>query len=262
MVELENLSFTYPGQEEPVLSHINLVIRPGERLALIGLNGAGKTTLVKLLCGFYQPTTGKILINGIPTAEFSREEYYSLVSVLFQDSCMLPVTLDENLTGHSPEDTDQERLTWALRISGFYEKYESLPQKGRTLLVREANEEALDFSGGERQKLLFARAVYKEAPLLILDEPTAALDPIAENELYMKYGEAVKGRTCVYISHRLSSTRFCDRICLLSGGKILEEGTHDELMKKGGSYAELYEVQSRYYKEQDVRKKMEEAFDE
>lgn len=267
-VEMKNISYIYPGGKEPVLSDISLVIRPGERLALIGLNGAGKTTLVKLLCGFYHPAKGEIRVNGIPAAEFSRDEYYSLVSVMFQDSCMLPVTLDENLTGHSTleehsmKKTDRERLTWALKISGFYEKYESLPGKGNTLLVREANKEALDFSGGERQKLLFARAIYKEAPLLILDEPTAALDPIAENELYMKYGEAVKGRTCVYISHRLSSTRFCDRICLLSGGKIIEEGTHDELMKKNGSYANLYEVQSRYYKEQDMRKKMEEAFDE
>lgn len=267
-VELENISYTYPGGKESVLSDINLVIHPGERLALIGLNGAGKTTLVKVLCGFYQPTKGKILINGISAAEFSREEYYSLVSVLFQDSCILPMSLDENLTGqpmetnHSAEEARRERLSWALKISGFYEKYESLPEKGNTLLVREANKEALDFSGGERQKMLFARAIYKEAPLLILDEPTAALDPIAENELYMKYGEAVKGRTCVYISHRLSSTRFCDRICLLSGGKIIEEGTHDELMEKNGSYASLYEVQSRYYKEQDMRKKMEEAFDE
>lgn len=285
-VELENISYTYPGGKEPVLSDISLVIRPGERLALIGLNGAGKTTLVKILCGFYQPTKGKVLINGSPAAEFSREEYYSLVSVLFQDSCILPMTLDENLTGqsteaehsmeakysveaehsmeanHFAEEAHRERLIWVLKISGFYEKYESLPEKGNTLLVREANREALDFSGGERQKMLFARAIYKEAPLLILDEPTAALDPIAENELYMKYGEAVKGRTCVYISHRLSSTRFCDRICLLSGGKIIEEGTHDELMEKNGSYANLYEVQSRYYKEQDMRKKMEEAFDE
>lgn len=277
-VELVDISYTYPGAKEPVLSDISLVIHPGERLALIGLNGAGKTTLVKLLCGFYQPSKGEIRINGIPAAEFSREEYYSLVSVMFQDSCMLPVTLNENLTGQKTdyfaeekrsvkeerlhEKTDPDRLAWALKISGFQEKYESLPEKGDTLLVREANKEALDFSGGERQKLLFARAIYKEAPLLILDEPTAALDPIAENELYQKYGEAVKGRTCIYISHRLSSTRFCDRICLLSGGKIVEEGTHDELMEKKGSYANLYEVQSRYYREQDMRRKMEEAFDE
>ncbi len=261
-VELRQVGYTYPGAKEPVLSDISLVIHPGERLALIGLNGEGKTTLVKLLCGFYHHTEGEILLNDIPAEKFKREEYYELVSVLFQDYCMLPVTLDKNLTGCSGEEIDREKLTWALRMSGFYEKYESLPEKGETLLVREANKEALDFSGGERQKMLFARALYKEAPFVILDEPTAALDPIAENELYMKFGEAVNGRTCVYISHRLSSTRFCDRICLLSNGRIAEEGTHEELMEKRGKYAGIYEVQSQYYKEQDGRTNREEAGDE
>ncbi len=246
-VELKQVSHTYPGEKEPVLSDISLVISPGERLALIGLNGQGKTTLVKLLCGFYRPTKGQILLNDIPAEEFGREEYYSLVSVLFQDACMLPMTLDQNLTGRSGDGADQGKLTWALQMSGFYEKYESLPKKGDTLLVREANKEALDFSGGERQKMLFARALYKEASLIILDEPTAALDPIAENQLYLKFSQAVKGKTCVYISHRLSSTRFCDRICLLSGGTIAEQGTHEELMGKKGMYAGIYEIQSRYY---------------
>ena len=249
-VELRNVSYTYPGQPVPALSGINITIRPGEKLALIGLNGAGKTTLVKLICGFYRPAEGEIRINDIPSTEFSREEYYSLVSVLFQDSAMLPVSLDENLTGQQVEEIDRQRLRRALEMAGFLEKYESLPKKGDTVLVREANRCAADFSGGERQKLLFARALYRKAPLLILDEPTAALDPIAENALYLKYGEAAEGRTSVYISHRLSSTRFCDRILLLSRGEILEEGTHEELMKKGGRYAELYEIQSRYYREE------------
>ncbi len=261
-VELKQVGYTYPGAKKPVLSDISLVIHPGERLALIGLNGQGKTTLVKLLCGFYHPTEGQILLNDIPADRFKREEYYELVSVLFQDFCMLPMTLNKNLTGHFGKEINKEKLTWALKMSGFYEKYESLPEKGETLLVREANKDALDFSGGERQKMLFARALYKEAPFVILDEPTAALDPIAENELYMKFGKAVKGRTCVYISHRLSSTRFCDRICLLSGGKIIEEGTHEDLMEKKGKYAEIYEVQSQYYREQDRRINREEAGDE
>ncbi len=249
LVEARGISYTYPGAQEPVLSRIDLTIRPGERLALIGLNGAGKTTLVKLLCGFHQPSEGEIRINNIPAKAFARQEYYSLVSVLFQDSHMLPLTLDQNLTGQAKEGVDREKLKRALEISGFSEKYESLPHRGDTLLVREANREALDFSGGERQKMLFARALYKQTPLLILDEPTAALDPIAENEMYLKYGEAVKGRTCVYISHRLSSTRFCDRICLIGDGKIVEQGTHESLMEKKGRYAEIYEVQSRYYRE-------------
>ncbi len=254
-VELAGVSYTYPNAQEAVLSDISLVIRPGERLALIGLNGAGKTTLVKLLCGFYQPTRGEIRINNIPASEFTRQEYYSLVSVLFQDSFFLPMSLDLNLTGCPGEAADTDRLTRALSLSGFLEKYESLPEKGDTLLVREANEKAVDFSGGERQKLLFARALYKKAPLVILDEPTAALDPIAENEMYLKFGQAVEGRTCVYISHRLSSTRFCDRICLLEGGRIIEEGTHDDLMERKGRYARIYEIQSQYYRQRDERKR-------
>lgn len=247
-VELKHVSFTYPGQDAPTLSDINLVIRPNEKLALIGLNGAGKTTLVKLLCGFYQPAEGEIRINDIPAAEYTREEYGELISALFQDSTFMPLMLDTNLTGKQ-EDIDRPRLQKMLHISGFMERYEALPRKGKTLLVRETNDEATDFSGGEKQKLLFARALYKEAPLLILDEPTAALDPIAESELYQKYGEATKNRTSLYISHRLSSTRFCDRIILLEDSRIREEGTHEELMEKKGRYAALYELQSQYYRE-------------
>lgn len=254
-VELKDVSYAYPGKEQETLSDVNLVISPGEKLALIGLNGAGKTTLVKLLCGFYRPSKGEILINGIPASDFSREEYYELVSVLFQDSTMLPMTLDCNLTGEAAGRIDRKRLEWALAMSGFGEKYNSLPERGKTLLVREANTEALDFSGGEKQKLLFARALYKKAPLIILDEPTAALDPIAENEMYLHFREAVGNRTCVYISHRLSSTRFCDRIILMEHGRITEEGTHEELMAKGARYAQLFEVQSRYYKNREQRRK-------
>ena len=255
-LELKDVSYTYPGKEEPTISHVNLTIRPGETLALLGLNGAGKTTLVKLICGFYQPTEGEVLLNDIPITHFDREDYYSLLSVLFQDITLLPLTLDENLTGECAALIDRHRLNKALKIAGFWEKYESLPKKGETLMVREVNQGALDFSGGEKQKMLFARALYKQAPLLILDEPTAALDPIAENELYQKYGEATKGRTSIYISHRLSSTRFCDRIILLEHGRIIEEGTHDSLMAKDSRYAELFAVQSKYYKEQEKKKQL------
>ncbi len=248
-VELRHVSYSYPGMDMPTLCDINLVIKPNEKLALIGLNGAGKTTLVKLLCGFYQPTEGEILINDIPAMQYTREEYGELVSALFQDSTFLPLTLDENLTGEMQEHVDREHLKKVLTLSGFQGRYDALPQKGKTLLVRETNKEATDFSGGEKQKLLFARALYKKAPLLILDEPTAALDPIAENELYQKYGESAKDRTAIYISHRLSSTRFCDRIILLADGQIQEEGTHEELMQQNGRYAKLYGLQSQYYKD-------------
>lgn len=263
MVTLKDVSFTYPGQEKPVISHMNLTVRPGEKLALIGLNGAGKTTLVKLICGFYAPTEGEILLNGIPIDKFARRQYYSLISALFQDYTILPMTVDENIASTTADEVDGERLTESLKESGFWERYDRLPNGGKSLLVKEIHADAVDFSGGEKQRLLFARALYKEAPLLILDEPTAALDPIAENEIYQKYGQATRGKTSIYISHRLSSTRFCDRIILLENGQIAESGTHAELMEKGGRYAELFEMQSRYYQEQETAEKkrriMEEA---
>lgn len=257
-IELRNVSFTYPESEEPTLKNINVVIRPGEKIALIGLNGAGKTTLVKLICGFYHPTEGEILLNDIPIRQFNREEYYSLISVLFQDSTLLALSLDENLTGCRPEDIDRERLEEALCLSHFKEIYDRLPEKGNTPLVREINRESVDFSGGEKQKMLFARTLYQNTPMVILDEPTAALDPIAENELYLNYGKAMENKTSIYISHRLSSTRFCDRILLLEHGEIIEEGTHESLLAEKKRYAELFEVQSRYYREEDERKRKSE----
>lgn len=253
-LELKNVSYTYPGQEKPTISHMNLTIAAGEKLALIGLNGAGKTTLVKLICGFYAPTEGEILLNGIPIENFGRSQYYSLISVLFQDYTILPLTLDENIASVPEEEIDKAKLKESLEKSGFLERYVRLPQKGDSLLVKEIHDNAVDFSGGEKQRLLFARALYKEAPLLILDEPTAALDPIAENEVYLKYGEATKGKTSIYISHRLSSTRFCDRIILLENGQIVETGTHRSLIEKQGKYAHLFEMQSQYYKEQEKEK--------
>lgn len=245
----KDVSFRYPDADTDVLSDINLTIRSNEKLALIGLNGAGKTTFVKLLCGFYKPTKGEIFVNGIPQRDYDRDAYLKLVSALFQDSMLFPVSVDENLTGEVRTQADKERLSHVLKLSGFDKRYQSLSRGGETKMVREVNEDATDVSGGEKQKLLFARALYKEAPLLILDEPTAALDPIAENELYLRYGEAAKNRTVIFISHRLSSTRFCDRIALLEGTHIIEEGTHEELIEKNGRYAALFEMQSQYYRE-------------
>lgn len=249
-VEFRNVSFKYDKDADYILENINLTITPGEKLALIGLNGAGKTTLVKLICGFYEPTSGEILINGNPKSYYSQKEYIENVSALFQDSFVFPLTLDENLTSKADKKYDKQRLDEALEYSGFVSAYNRSSKKGDVMLVREVNDEATDFSGGEKQKLLFARALYKKAKLLILDEPTAALDPIAENELYQNFGKAAKDNTVIFISHRLSSTRFCDRIILLEGARIIEEGTHEELINRAGRYKELFEVQSKYYKDE------------
>lgn len=248
-IEFKDVSFYYSGREKPTISHLNLKIDGNEKVALVGLNGAGKTTLVKLLCGFYKPTEGEILVNGIPIQEYERDEYYSMISAVFQDAQILPVSIAENISSQPKENTDYERVEECLRLSGLNEKTDKLIDGENTLLVRELSSEAIDLSGGEKQKLLLSRALYKRSQIIVLDEPTAALDPIAENDIYLKYNRLTKGLMSLFISHRLSSTRFCDRIILLENGSIVEEGTHDSLMKLKGCYAHMYEIQSRYYKE-------------
>ena len=256
-IELKNVSFNYQGEEKPTLSNINLKIEKGEKLALVGLNGAGKTTLVKLLCGFYHPTKGEILVNDIPIYEYDRDDFYSMISAVFQDAQMLPGSIAQNISCERVGHFDASRIKECLRFSGLEEKTKKLPQGEETLLVRELSSQAIDLSGGEKQKLLLSRALYKEASFLILDEPTAALDPIAENEIYIKYRDLTEDKTSLFISHRLSSTRFCDRIILLENGEIAEEGTHDSLMGMDGRYAHMFEVQSRYYKEEAEEKERE-----
>ena len=258
-IEFRNVSFRYENAKEDILTDINLKIQSGEKLALIGLNGAGKTTMVKLICGFYEPTAGEVLVNGRPKRCYSQDEYLSKISALFQDSFLFPLSLDENLTGSSEVAEGDEQLKAALSYSGFAPIYERCKDGGKTMLVREVNADATDFSGGEKQKLLFARALYKQSKLLILDEPTAALDPIAENELYQNFGKAAGNNTVIFISHRLSSTRFCDRIILLEGARILEEGSHEQLMNQKGRYAELFEVQSKYYRKTESELNQEEG---
>jgi ATP-binding cassette subfamily B protein len=251
-IELRNISFSYDKSAKPSVDHLSLKIGAGERIAIVGVNGAGKSTLVKLICGLLIPQEGQILINGIDSRLFNRDKYYELFSTLFQDCSLLPATVAKNIALSRQEEIDRPRLAECMRLAGIAEKVENLPQKENTLLVREVHEGAVAFSGGELQRLLLARALYKDSPIIILDEPTAALDPIAENDMYLKYSELTKDKTAVYISHRLSSTRFCDRIILLDDSKIAEIGTHDELLKLGGKYAEMFETQSKYYKEEAV----------
>ena len=247
-IRLENVSFRYPGSEKDTLCGINLTLHPGEKLAVVGLNGAGKTTLIKLLCGFLDPTEGRVLFNGTDVREINRRDYYGLFSAVFQSFTVLACTVAANVA-QSEDNIDMAKVRRCLEKADLCEKIDSLPKGAETLLNREVYEDAVLLSGGETQRLMLARALYKDAPVIVLDEPTAALDPLAEASLYRKYNDMTEGKSSVYISHRLASTRFCDRIILVDGGTIAEEGTHGELLALGGKYASLYEVQSKYYRE-------------
>lgn len=246
-IRLDDVSFRYPKADKDTLSHINLTVHPGEKLAIVGLNGAGKTTLVKLVCGFLDPTGGRILLNGEDIRKFNRNDYYALFSAVFQEFSVLDVTVKENVA-QCVDGIDETRVWQCIDKAGLTEKIKSLPKGIETHLGRRVFKDGVEFSGGQTQRLMLARALYKNAPILVLDEPTAALDPIAENDIYQKYNEMTHGRTSFFISHRLASTRFCDRIIFVDGGKIAEEGTHEELLKNGGGYAYLFEVQSKYYR--------------
>lgn len=246
-IRLDDVSFRYPKADQDTLSHINLTVHPGEKLAIVGLNGAGKTTLVKLVCGFLDPTEGRILLNGEDIRKFNRNDYYALFSAVFQEFSVLDVTVKENVA-QCVDGIDETRVWQCIDKAGLTEKIRSLPKGIETHLGRRVFKDGVEFSGGQTQRLMLARALYKNAPILVLDEPTAALDPIAENDIYQKYNDMTHGRTSFFISHRLASTRFCDRIIFVDGGKIAEEGTHDELLKNGGGYAYLFEVQSKYYR--------------
>ncbi|HBV83562.1 MAG TPA: hypothetical protein DEB74_12400 [Lachnospiraceae bacterium] len=241
----ENVTFQYEGSDEPVIHNMNLTIKPGENLAVVGLNGAGKTTFIKLLCGFYHPTSGRILIDGTDRRKYSSSSWLHYITGVFQDTGFFSFTLRENLV---PEgDVDEEHLWECLKLADLDEKINKLPDKLDTVFGMGIIDGAVEFSGGELQKLMLARALYKQAPLMVLDEPTAALDPLMENELYERYRDFSVGKTTIFISHRLASTHFCDRILLMENGVIAEMGTHKELIEKGGKYTEMYQLQSKYY---------------
>lgn len=247
--EFQNVSFKYPGHDIYALKNINLKINAGEKLAIVGVNGAGKTTLVKLIMKLYEPTQGRILLNGVDIKEYNREEYFKLFSPIFQNVECFAMTIYENISFEEEKNTDMDKVGKVLEQSGLKTKIDCYDKDVHSNLLKIFDKEGIDLSGGEKQRLAMARAMYKGGEVIILDEPTAALDALAEDKMYREFDNMIQGKTAIFISHRLGSTRFCDKIAMFDGGEIVEEGTHDELIAKNGKYAYMYEVQSQYYKD-------------
>ena len=247
-VEFRDVSFRYPDTDQWALRHVNIKFRVGSRLAVVGMNGSGKTTFIKLLCRLYDPTEGEILLNGINIRKYRYDEYIRIFSVVFQDFKLLSLPLGENVAGAARYDRD--RVKQCLEDAGFGQRLEALPHGLDTYLHKDLKDEGVDISGGEAQKIAIARALYKDAPFIILDEPTAALDPIAEAEIYSRFNDIVTDKTAIYISHRLSSCKFCDEIAVFHEGEIVQMGTHEELAADtSGKYYELWNAQAQYYTE-------------
>lgn len=247
-IKLENVSFHYPESDKDIIHNLDLTIHPREKLAIVGLNGAGKTTLVKLICGLLSPSEGRVLLNGDDISDFNRNKYYELFSAVFQDFSILDVTIAEEIA-QCKDNIDYQRIKECIDYAGLTDTIDKLPKGLNTHIGREVYLDGVLLSGGQMQRLMLARALYKNGPILLLDEPTAALDPLAESEIYQKYSDMANNKTSLFISHRLASTRFCDRIILIKDGGIREEGSHEDLLKLNGEYAKLFEVQSRYYKQ-------------
>lgn len=249
-IEFRNVSFSYPNTDVQVLNGLNIVLHPGEHLSVVGLNGAGKTTFIKLLCRLYDTTEGEILLDGINIREYDYQEYMSLFSPVFQDFKLFGFSVRDNILmeGASSDSASQTDLQELIAQVGLQARINSLAQGTDTMLFKTFDENGIEFSGGEQQKIAIARALYKKSPVVILDEPTAALDPVAEYDIYRQFNSLVGGKTAIYISHRLSSCKFCDRIAVFSDGCIKEYGTHDELLSlEGGIYAEMFAAQAQYY---------------
>ena len=225
-------------------------MKAGEKLAVVGLNGAGKSTFIKLLLRLYEPTKGRILLNGKDISLYDRSEYYKLFSPVFQDVWMFAFPLKSNVSMKDVEDTDDASVIRCLNDSGMDETVKELKKGIDTEVLKIVDDDGVDFSGGEKQKIALARALYKNGPVVVLDEPTAALDALAEAELYENFDKMIENRTAVYISHRLSSTRFCDHVAMFVDGEMKEYGTHDSLLNAGGAYSEMFNVQAAYYVEE------------
>ncbi len=246
--EFSDVTFIYPETETAVLKNLNLQIKSGERLAVVGMNGSGKSTMIKLLCRLYDPTEGKITLNGIDIKDFDYAEYLKLFAIVFQDFKLLAFPVGENVA--CSDEYDEEKVWKCLEMAGVKERVEEFPKKLEQAIYKLYEKDGIDLSGGEEQKIAIARALYKDAPFVILDEPTAALDPIAESEIYSRFNDIAGGKTAVYISHRLSSCRFCSRIIVFDNGSIIQEGTHEELLENAdGKYSELWNAQAQYYTE-------------
>lgn len=248
IIEFRDVSFRYPRTEKYVLRHVNLTIQPGEHLSVVGLNGAGKTTFIKLLCRLYDVTEGEILLDGKNIKEYNETEYRKVFAPVFQDFQLFAFSLKENVALTQAMGADAEKVNRCLELSGVYEDAVKLEQGIDTIIYKSFDEKGTELSGGQRQKVAISRALYKDAPVVILDEPTAALDPVAEYEIYKKFHQLVGGKTAIYISHRLSSCKFCDKIAVFAEDHIKEYGTHDELVNKcDGIYAKMFAAQAQYY---------------
>ncbi len=250
-IEFKNVSFKYPGTDEYVLKNVSIKLNIGERLAIVGMNGSGKTTFIKLLCRLYDPDEGEILLNDINIKKYDYDEYLNLFSIVFQDFKLFSFSLGQNVA--ASVEYDEKKVEDILIKAGLKERLSKMPKSVHTPLYKDFDEDGVEISGGEAQKIALARALYRDAPIIILDEPTAALDPIAEFEIYSKFNEIVGTKTAFYISHRLSSCRFCDEIAVFHEGRIIQKGSHDELLKDiNGKYYELWHSQAQYYKEEAV----------
>lgn len=247
--KFENVSFKYPGHENYVLKNVNLTINDGTKLAVVGVNGAGKTTFIKLIMKLYEPNEGRILLNGVDIKEYNREEYFKLFSPVFQNVECFAMPIYQNVSFAEEENTDMDKVNAVLEQSGLKAKIDSYEKGIHTNLLKIFDKEGIDLSGGEKQRLAMARALYKGGKVVILDEPTAALDALAEDKMYREFEKMIQGKTAVFISHRLGSTRFCDKIAMFENGTVVEEGTHDELMAKNGKYAYMFQIQSQYYED-------------